>query len=135
MPQEHVKNISFLNHGGCLIRSCSVFLLRSHTQHSGSRVQQQVEEVPSAEAAVLHGLRGFTQMSTALLCGKTSPLWKKSHVYFVCRRTAIMDRLCWPATSVERPYDRCRRPKSVRLLWMLLDLSRKVKSNKSVLVR
>lgn len=38
----------------------SISLYRPHAEHLGTRVQQQVEEVSSAEAAFLHGLCKFT---------------------------------------------------------------------------
>lgn len=53
--------------GSLIIRKCPLHInngalsyyvgpSRPHTEHPGARVQQQMEEVSSAEAALLHGL-------------------------------------------------------------------------------
>lgn len=98
---------------------------RPHVEHLGARMQWQMEEVPWAEAALLHGLCKFMLILIhfTVLLGTINLVrvrafydtvlykdrkqsdffyWNVILITCVCRLIAIMGRRCWRVTSAVR---------------------------------
>lgn len=77
-----------------MIRSLLFCLSRSHTEHLGAGVQQQVEEVSSAEAALLHGLCKL-QFSPQLWIKNDQSIKKRSNLVPCCAHWFCLQAYCY----------------------------------------